>query len=218
MKKEIKLDIYTPEEEVANAITHGVGILGAIGSLIYLFTRHELTSAILWSTFIFSLTALILYTSSTLYHRVKAKQNKFLFKQLDHISIYLLIAGTFTPFCWGVLGNTALGQNLLIAVWVIALAGIIFKVFYTGKLEFISLASYLGMGWLGFLMFDELAEVLSPKVVTLMLYGGVSYTVGVVFYLMRKLKYHHAIWHLFVLGGTGFHTYAIFRYVVDYSY
>lgn len=214
MKKEVKLDIYAPEEELANAITHGIGILGALVAFIYVLLQPIENTAVFWSTSVFCATAFILYSSSTLYHSVKSKSKKFLFKKLDHISIYLLIAGTFTPFCWGVLGNTSLGINLLIAVWAIAIAGIVFKIFLTGKLEFISLASYLGMGWLGFLMFDEIAEILSQEVVNMMLYGGVSYTVGVTFYLMRKLKYHHAIWHLFVLGGTGFHMYAVLKYVV----
>ncbi|MBO6661139.1 MULTISPECIES: PAQR family membrane homeostasis protein TrhA [Roseivirga] len=214
MKKEVKLDIYTPEEELANAITHGIGILGALVAFIYVLLQPIENTAVFWSTSVFCATAFILYSSSTLYHSVKSKSKKFLFKKLDHISIYLLIAGTFTPFCWGVLGNTSLGINLLIAVWAIVIAGIVFKIFLTGKLEFISLASYLGMGWLGFLMFDEIAEILSQEVVNMMLYGGVSYTVGVAFYLMRKLKYHHAIWHLFVLGGTGFHMYAVLKYVV----
>jgi hemolysin III len=214
VKKEVKLDIYAPEEELANAITHGIGILGALVAFIYVLLQPIENTAVFWSTSVFCATAFILYSSSTLYHSVKSKSKKFLFKKLDHISIYLLIAGTFTPFCWGVLGNTSLGINLLIAVWAIAIAGIVFKIFLTGKLEFISLASYLGMGWLGFLMFDEIAEILSQEVVNMMLYGGVSYTVGVAFYLMRKLKYHHAIWHLFVLGGTGFHMYAVLKYVV----
>ncbi len=214
MKKEVKLDAYSTEEELVNAITHAIGIVAGFGGLVYLFTRKDLNEAILWSSFIFFLSMIVLYTSSTLYHSVKAKKQKLLFKKLDHISIYLLIAGTFTPFCWGVLGNTTLGMNLLFAVWGIALAGIIFKVFYTGKLEFLSLASYLGMGWLGFLIFDELGKVIDPKTVDFMLYGGASYTIGVVFYLMRTLKYHHGIWHLFVLGGTGFHMYAILKFVV----
>ncbi|HEY9116880.1 MAG TPA: hemolysin III family protein [Roseivirga sp.] len=216
MKKEVKLDIYSPEEELANSMTHALGILGGIICFIYLLIqKSRLGDEIFWSTTIFLITAIILYTSSTLYHSVKAKKQKFFFKKLDHISIYLLIAGTFTPFCWGVLGDTSLGMNLLLAVWGIAIVGIIFKVFFTGKLEFISLASYLGMGWLGFLMFDELAEILNPKVVDFMLYGGASYTIGVAFYLMRRLKYHHGIWHLFVLGGTAFHMYAILNYVVN---
>lgn len=214
MKKEIKLDVYSPEEELANALSHGLGIVAGIGLMIYLLFFSGVKGPVFWSTIVFLLTVIVLYSSSTIYHSVKAKKQKFLFKQLDHISIYLLIAGTFTPFCWGVLGETALGQNLLGAVWGIAALGVVFKLFFTGRFEFISLASYLGMGWLGFLMFDELTAYISPKTVDLMLYGGASYTVGVAFYLMRKVKYHHAIWHLFVLGGTAFHAYAIMKYVV----
>ena len=131
MKKEVKLDIYTPEEELANAITHGIGILGALVAFIYVLLQPIENTAVFWSTSVFCATAFILYSSSTLYHSVKSKSKKFLFKKLDHISIYLLIAGTFTPFCWGVLGNTSLGINLLIAVWAIVIAGIVFKIFLT---------------------------------------------------------------------------------------
>lgn len=215
MKKEIKLDVYSPEEELANAITHGLGVVVGLYFLVYTLAYSNTKDQELWSSVVFLATVIILYSSSTLYHSVKARKQKFFFKRLDHISIYLLIAGTFTPFCWGILGSTSLGQNLLIAVWSIAALGILFKIFFTGRFEFISLASYLGMGWFGFLMFDELANILSQEAVNLMLYGGLSYSVGVVFYLMRKVKYHHAIWHLFVLGGTGFHLYAIFKFVIQ---
>lgn len=210
--KEKKLDVYSPEEELANTITHGLGVvLGIIGTVVLLMKADS--SAKTWSFLIFGLSLINLYSASTLYHAVKSKQRKFFFKKLDHIGIYLLIAGTFTPFAWGVLGQEPLGRQVLIWVWVIAAAGVVFKIFLTGKYEAISLISYLGMGWLGFLMFDRLAEVLSPQAVNLMLYGGLCYTGGVVFYLMRKLKYHHAIWHLFVLGGSGFHFAAVYVYV-----
>lgn len=210
--KEKVLDVYTPEEEVANTLSHGLGaILGVIGTIFLLVKADSPIKT--WSFLIFGLTLINLYTASTLYHAVKSKQRKFLFKKLDHIGIYLLIAGTFTPFAWGVLGEEALGKQVLLWVWIIAAAGVIFKIFLTGKYEAVSLISYLGMGWLGFLMFDRLGEVLSPEAVNLMLYGGLCYTGGVVFYLMRKLKYHHAIWHLFVLGGSAFHYAAIYLYV-----
>ena len=107
------------------------------------------------------------------------------------------------------LSEEPIGQKLGLAIWANALLGTIFKIFFTGKYEALSLLSYLGMGWLGYLMFDELRELAGPEVVNYMLYGGLSYTIGVVFYVMRKLKYHHAIWHLFVLGGTVFHSIAI---------
>lgn len=211
-KKQVKLDAYTPEEEWANGITHGIGALLSVVATVMLLLKAD-NEAKTWSFLIFGLSLVNLYTASTLYHFVKSKQRKFLFKQLDHIGIYLLIAGTFTPFCWAVLRDESLGQQILIWVWVIAAAGIIFKIFLTGRYEAISLISYLGMGWLGFLMFGRLGELLSTQAIDLMLYGGACYTGGVIFYLMRKLKYHHAIWHLFVLGGSAFHFAAIYIYV-----
>ena len=209
MKKEIKLTGYTPEEERANFWTHLVGIFyGCIGAVLVIFTTSDKPQ--LWSSLIFFLTVIILYGSSSLYHFATGKKQKILFKKLDHIAIYLLIAGTFTPFCFGLLREVPIGQQLGIAIWVFALLGTVFKVFFTGKYEAISLLSYLGMGWLGYLMFDEMSMLAGEAVVDYMLYGGLSYSVGVIFYVMRKLKYHHAIWHLFVLGGTVFHSIAIF--------
>jgi len=213
--KNIKLDVYTPEEERANALSHAIGIVFGFLGLALVFINVPFTdTARFWSTIIFFLSIIILYTASTLYHSVKAKKQKYLFKQLDHISIYILIAGTFTPFAGGVLGNEPFGINMLLGVWGIAIAGIVFKVFFTGRFEAVSLVSYIGMGWLGFLMFSRISAALGEEVVNLMLYGGLSYTSGIVFYLMRKLKYHHAIWHLFVLGGTGFHYWAVLNYIV----
>ena len=212
---EVKLDVYTDEEELANAITHGLGVLLGIAGTIALLLKAD-SSPKTWSFLIFGLTMVNLYSASTLYHSVKSKQRKFLWKKLDHIGIYLLIAGTFTPFCWAVLGDEPLGRQVGLWVWVIAAAGVVFKIFLTGRYEAISLISYLGMGWLGFVMFDRLGELLSEQAINLMLYGGACYTGGVIFYLMRKLKYHHAIWHLFVLGGTAFHFAAIYLYVGGY--
>ncbi len=171
----------------------------------------------LWSVLIFGISLNLLYSASTLYHYVKERKRKFLFKKLDHIAIYILIAGTFTPFAWGILGDETLGINVLIAVWLIALAGTIFKLFFTGRFEVISLISYLGMGWLGYVMFDRIAELLSTQAVHWVLYGGAFYTGGVLFYLWRKLKYHHAIWHLCVLGGSFCHFWAIFNYAIPFS-
>lgn len=215
LKKEIRLDVYSSKEELANALTHGLGIVGGILGVIVTWFRVSMAqTSLFWSCTIFFISVIILYSASTLYHSVKAKKQKYLFKQLDHISIYILIAGTFTPFAWGILGNERFGQNMLLAIWLIALAGIVFKLFFTGRFEVISLISYLGMGWLGYLMFGRISEILGQEAVNLMLYGGLSYTGGVIFYLMRRLKYHHAIWHLFVLGGTGFHAASILKYVM----
>lgn len=210
MKKQIKLDAYSPEEERANVLTHVPGVVLGLSGLGYTwFKKPDINDGI--GVSIFFLTVILLYSSSSLYHWVKASKKKLLFKKLDHISIYLLIAGTFTPFTYSILGNEPIGQNLTIAIWTIAALGTIFKVFFTGKFEFVSLASYLGMGWLGYLMFGRLSEILGQGSVNLMLYGGLCYTIGVAFYIWRTLKYHHAIWHLFVLSGTVFDTMAIIQ-------
>ena len=203
MNKQIKLDAYSPEEERANVLTHVPGVVLGLSGLGYTwFKKPDINDGI--GVSIFFLTVILLYSSSSLYHWVKASKKKLLFKKLDHISIYLLIAGTFTPFTYSILGNEPIGQNLTIAIWTIAALGTIFKVFFTGKFEFVSLASYLGMGWLGYLMFGRLSEILGQGSVNLMLYGGLCYTIGVAFYIWRTLKYHHAIWHLFVLSDTVF--------------
>lgn len=217
MTKETKTDAYTPEEEVANAWTHGLGILlGIIGTIALVANTPNLAIDKVGSFLVFGLSIVLLYSASTVYHMVKSKQRKLFYKKIDHIAIYFLIAGTFTPFCWVVLRNEAIGINVLIGVWVIVLAGTIFKIFYTGKLEVLSLISYLGMGWLGFTLFSKLSDLISPEAVHLLLYGGACYTIGVVFYLMRKLKFHHAIWHVFVLAGTAFHFASVYLYVLPY--
>ncbi len=214
LKPAKKQTVYSPEEELFNAITHAFGIIGGLVGMVYLWLQKGLSSAVFGSSFVFLFSVIMLYSASTLYHSVKAKKQKLLLKKIDHISIYLLIAGTFTPFTWGVLGCGPIGRNLSIAIWGIALLGVVFKIFFTGKFEIISLLSYIGMGWLGFFMFGSISEVLGQEVVNIMLYGGAAYTVGVVFYVMRKVKYHHGIWHLFVLLGTGFHAFAIFKCII----
>lgn len=213
-----KVEANSPEEELANAWTHGIAaVLATIGTVFLLLKTPAGSTEKQVSFFVFGLSMVLLYGASTAYHSVKSQLRKTLYKKLDHIAIYGLIAGTFTPFCWAVLREEALGINVLIAVWAIALAGIIFKLFFTGKLEVLSLISYLGMGWLGFTLFSRLSELISADAVNLMLYGGLCYTGGVIFYLMRKLKYHHAIWHIFVMGGTAFHFAAVYLYVLPYN-
>lgn len=218
MKNKQKLEAYSAEEELANAWTHGIGAVLAIVGTVFLLLKTPANATEKQVGFlVFGLSMVLLYVASTAYHSVKSQQRKSLYKKLDHIAIYFLIAGTFTPFCWVVLREEALGVNVLIAVWAIAFAGTIFKIFFTGKLEVLSLISYLGMGWLGFTLFSRLSELISTEAVNLMLYGGLCYTGGVVFYLMRKLKYHHAIWHIFVMGGTAFHFAAVYLFVLPFG-
>lgn len=218
MEQKSKTEAYSPEEELANAWTHGIATVFAIIGTVFLLLKTPANAIEKQVGFlVFGLSMVLLYAASTTYHSVKSQQKKALYKKLDHIAIYILIAGTFTPFCWIVLRSEALGINVLIAVWAIAFVGTIFKIFFTGKMEVLSLVSYLGMGWLGFTMFSRLSELISPDAVNLMLYGGLCYTGGVIFYLFRKLKYHHAIWHIFVVGGTVFHFAAIYLYVLPFG-
>ncbi|KYG76186.1 hemolysin III [Roseivirga ehrenbergii] len=218
MKNKQKLEAYSPEEELANAWTHGIATVLAIVGTVFLLLKTPANATEKQVGFlVFGLSMVLLYAASTAYHSVKSQQRKSLYKKLDHIAIYVLIAGTFTPFCWVVLREEALGMNVLVAVWAIAFAGTIFKIFFTGKLEVFSLISYLGMGWLGFTLFSRLSELISPEAVNLMLYGGLCYTGGVIFYLMRKLKYHHAIWHIFVTAGTAFHFAAVYLFVLPFG-
>ena len=214
----IKLDLYSANEEVANAITHLLGVaLGMTGTVLLLIGTGAGEALKQVSFLIYGGSMIILYSASSIYHLVRTKKRKYYFKILDHCAIYLLIAGTFTPFAVGVLWEERLGPIILAVVWGIALLGIIFKLFFTGRFEYLSLASYLGMGWLGFTMFSRLGELLSGEAVNLLLYGGLCYTGGVVFYVWRKLPYHHAIWHLFVLGGSIFHFLSIYQYVLPYA-
>ncbi len=217
MGREIKLDVYTPEEEKANAYSHGFGVILSVAGTFLMITKSPFLSVKFWAVLIFGSSLVLLYSVSTLYHFAKERKRKILFKKLDHIAIYILIAGTFTPFAWAVLGGEPLGKNVLLAAWLIAIAGIIFKVFYTGKYEAISLLSYLGMGWLGYVMFDRLGELISPEAVNLLLYGGLCSTGGIVFYLWQNLKYHHALWHLCVIAGSIFHLAAVYFYVLPFT-
>jgi hemolysin III len=212
MNKAIKVDSYSPQEERANVLTHVPGIILGIFGVIYTLRAASSDKEAL-GLIIFFLTVILLYSCSSLYHWVTEPQRKRFYKMLDHIAIYFLIAGTFTPFCIVVLSDEKIGQQLIWAVWAITLLGTLFKIFFTGRFQFISLASYLAMGWLGFLMFDKLGELLGPQSVNLILYGGICYTTGVAFYVWKSLKYHHAIWHLFVLAGTVFHALAIIRII-----
>ncbi len=204
------LSQYSTGEEIANSIIHGLGVVFGIVSLTVLLTL----SALFGSTFhivcylIYGLSLILLYTSSTLYHALPYLSAKKFFKVCDHVSIYLLIAGTYTPFLLLNIKGT-LGWTLVGIVWACALAGIIFKFFFVGRFTFVSTLLYLGMGWMMVFAAKPLAEALSPKGMMWILAGGLAYTLGTVFYLLKKVPFHHAIWHLFVLTGSVFHFTAI---------
>ena len=200
-------------EEKLNAQTHGLGALLGIVALILLiiFDTHK-TAYSLFSVIVYGISIIILFTASTLYHSVKDERKKHYFRIVDHVSIYLLIAGTYTPVLLISL-NHSLGWTLFYVVWGIALFGIVLKLFFTGKFEIFSTLLYLVMGWLIIFDFTNLAKVFGEGILFLFA-GGLAYTVGIVFYAIHRIPYNHVIWHLFVLAGAIFHFFMIFFYVI----
>lgn len=206
--------IQTKQEEFYNALTHGIGaVLGILGLILLLVSNINKTS---WSTFsvvVYGLSIIILFTASTLYHSVNNKQQKHYFRIIDHICIYLLIAGTYTPICL-ILLHESLGWTLFYAVWGIAVFGTVLKLFFTGRFNVFSTLLYLAMGWLIVFDYSNTTALLGTNGVQLLLSGSVFYTVGIVFYAIEKIPYNHVIWHLFVLAGAICHFLMIFWHVV----
>ncbi|MFO7815175.1 MAG: hemolysin III family protein [Halanaerobiales bacterium] len=204
---------YSKREEITNAITHGAGILFGIFALVFLIATHYQSSQFqeLLSYIIYGSTLIILYLSSTLYHGIPMQKAKKHLRKFDHASIFLLIAGTYTPIALVALQGR-LGWTIFIAIWTIALLGIIFKVFFINKLKIVSVIMYLLMGWLIIFIIKPLIAALSTPSLVYMIIGGLFYTVGVLFYALQSIgfKYSHSIWHLFVLAGSIFHFIMIY--------
>lgn len=197
-------------EEIANAITHGVGALLSIAALVVLAVFSALQGNV-WhvvSFSIFGATLVTLYLTSTLYHSLSNQKVKTLFRKFDHMSIYLLIAGTYTPFCLTVMNNW-IGWTLFGIVWGCALLGIVLKAFYTGKKELLSTIMYIIMGWAALLAIKPLFNALSLTTFVLLMTGGIFYTAGTYFFTKDNTKYFHSIWHVFVLAGSTFHFFAV---------
>ncbi|MFP3664346.1 MULTISPECIES: PAQR family membrane homeostasis protein TrhA [Priestia] len=206
---------FTRGEEIANAITHGVGaVLSIVGlTLLIVLSSLEGTPWHVISFTIYGVTMLLLYVSSTLVHSFPEGKVKDLFEIFDHSSIYLFIAGTYTPFLFIAVKGTT-GWTLFGIVWGIALAGIVFKAFFVKKFLFISTILYVFMGWMIVFAWDSLTQNIAHQGIVLLVVGGVLYTIGAVFYVWRGFRFHHMIWHMFVLGGTILHFLAIILYVL----
>lgn len=205
----------TPQEELINAVTHGVGALASTAGGSVLVTLAVLFGDT-WqivSTAIYSAALLLLYTSSTLFHAIQHQVAKARLQVLDHCAIFVLIAGTYTPFTLVSLRETW-GLMLFGIVWVLALAGVIFKLLCLGRFPRLSLAIYLGMGWLALIALDPLLQVLSTEALLWLLAGGLAYTVGTIFYYNQHIPYAHGIWHLFVLAGSFCHFVAVATEVI----
>ena len=201
---------YTRRDDIASAVTHGLGaVLSAagMGVLIALVAQYGNSWRIV-SCAVYGTCLLLLYLSSTLYHAFPGPRAKRIFQVIDHSSIYLLIAGTYTPFLLVNLRG-GWGWGLFIVIWGLTAAGIVFQTFFAGRFRLLHTLIYLGMGWMVVVAAKPLLGRVPAVGLGLLLAGGLTYSVGVVFYLVRRLPYHHALWHLFVLAGSVLHYLAV---------
>jgi hemolysin III len=209
METQVKLG-----EILANAITHGIGALLAIVGSVYLIAASTRGTA--WhvvSCSVFAATLMLVYICSTLYHSLVRTRARHVFHILDHSAIYLLIAGTYTPFCLITLRGPW-GWSLLAVVWTLAVAGVVFKSFAVGRFETASSLVYLAQGWFIVIALGPLIHSLGWQGTLWLGAGGLAYTLGIFFFALDRLRYFHATWHLFVLAGSVAHYFAILFYVV----
>ncbi|NMP31303.1 hemolysin III family protein [Thalassotalea sp. M1531] len=209
-----ELNQYSIAEEIANAVSHGLGALLSVAGLTLLVTYATISQdpTRITSFAIYGATLVLLFLSSTLYHAFVHEQAKKLFKLFDHCAIYLLIAGTYTPLLLITLKGT-LGYSMLAIVWSIAIGGIAFKVICGHKYKAVSLITYIGMGLISLTIIHRLYQELSGGGLALLAAGGAVYLLGVIFYVQKKIPFNHAIWHLFVLGGASCHYFMMWLYV-----
>ena len=204
----------TKEEEFWNTLTHFIGLLLSIGGLpVLLYSSQSQTGLSSFSILFFGFGLILLYAASTVYHFTTNLKLKEKFRTLDHISVFYLIAGSYAPVCLITLYEGK-GISLFLAIIIITFLGTVFKVFYTGKFEKLSLFIYLAMGWLIILDFNTVLSLIEFKGILLMIVGGLFYTVGTLFYSLKRLKYSHAIWHVFVMGGSISHYFLVLFYVI----
>lgn len=203
------------KQERANAISHGIGAVLSVAALVLLVVRSSLygTPWHIVSFAIFGVSLILLYVCSTLLHSARKERWINLFEIMDHAAIYVLIAGTYTPFLLVTI-RSPLGWSLFGVVWGLALAGIIFKLFFVKRFNVLSTIFYIAMGWMIILAFRPLIQQLPEPGVMWLVIGGILYTFGTVFYLWRKIPYHHAIWHTFVLLGSVSHFISVYFYVL----
>ncbi|WP_050615255.1 PAQR family membrane homeostasis protein TrhA [Bacillus testis] len=214
-----KTHVYTKKEEIVNALTHGIGVLLSLAALIFLID-HAVeygTKLHVVSFAIYGISMLLLYLCSTLVHSFPEGKAKDILEIFDHSAIYIFIAGTYTPFMLIVI-NGPLGWTLLGIVWAVAIIGIVFKSFFVKRFMYLSTLLYIAMGWLIVVAWGPLADTLPKAGIVLLVVGGLLYTIGTVFYVWRGFLFHHAVWHLFVLGGSVAHFFAVLLYVTPIKY
>lgn len=216
----VKSEEFSALEERLHSISHGVGaLLSVVGAVVLLVMASIAAQVDPWkltSFGLYGMTLVLLYTASTLYHGIPHRLWKQRFQLLDHCAIYLLIAGTYTPFLLvNMRGPT--GWTLFAAVWSLALIGITCKLLWPQRLSIFRVVIYLLMGWMILLASEEMAAKLSVTGIALLAAGGITYTVGVIFYAVRAIPYNHAIWHLFVVGGSICHYFAVVAAVLPHT-
>jgi hemolysin III len=208
----------TPAEEIVNSILHGLGALLSVAALVVMimvaFRYNDPKKTV--ACIVFGVSLILTYLSSTLYHSLTGIRIKQIFQIFDHSTIYLLIAGTYTPVVL-ILLKPSLGWTFFGIVWGLTLIGWVYKFFFTGRHDMISLAVYLGMSWMGMLAAKPIYHALSFDGFIWLLVGGLSYTFGVIFYMWDRLRFAHALWHVFVLGGSICHFFMILWYVIPYQ-
>lgn len=206
---------YSPIEEAANRLTHGLGALLSVAGLVLMVVYSALhgDAWVVTSTAIYGASLVILYSASTLYHSVSGARWRRLCQKLDHAAIYLLIAGTYTPFTLGPLRGSW-GWTLFGIVWGCAVVGVVLKLFFAGKFDVVSTLAYLAMGWLVIIALKPLIAALPAGALWLLVSGGLCYSLGTIFYLWEKLPFNHAVWHVWVLAGSACHWAAVFGYIV----
>lgn len=205
---------YSFREELWNCITHGVGVCFSVVALVLLLfyasgggPRHVMSAAI------FGVTLILLYAASTLYHSFRKPRLKSFFKILDHSCIYLLIAGTYTPFLMVTLRGV-LGWTMFAVIWLMAVAGVLFKIFFVHRFKILSTIAYIFMGWIIIFAIKPLTAALPSGGLVWLVAGGLAYTTGAIFYAWHRLPFNHAIWHIFVLAGSACHFFAVIFYVL----
>ncbi|MCF1438991.1 MAG: hemolysin III family protein [Shewanella sp.] len=206
---------YSKKEELANAISHGIGVvLGIIGLIASVIKGwHHLNGVQMFGLILYNSSIILLFFCSTLYHSIHLPEWRSRLKLADHCAIYLLIAGTYTPLMLISL-KTVQADLVLAAIWILALAGIVFKLMFLHRFKGLSLAIYLLMGWLCVTVMSQLTANLSSSGFNLLLAGGLFYSVGVIFYVVKAIPFNHAIWHLFVLMGAFSHWLCIYLTVL----
>ncbi len=209
------INIYEPKEERLNVLTHGIGLFFSVIALIFLIIKSLKTNntTIITSSIIYGLSLIILYAASTFYHAAKDPEKRYKLNIFDHASIYVLIAGTYTPFTLVILEGW-IGWTIFGVSWGLAIIGVILKLFFTGRFDKISTIAYVLMGWLIVFAIKPLIASLSAEGLFWLFAGGVFYTTGAVLYSIEKIKYNHAIFHIFVLAGSFCHFMAVYYHVI----